>query len=206
MTAPRTPRYRPLEFGVTRAALREGAGGVVYLRADQELQPYAQRMTDRLVHWAKTEPARVFMAQRNGESWRTITYAQALDHARRIGTALLKYNLSAERPIVVLSGNDLEHAMLRRHRQALCHIGDDKRLADGLTAGDRQRPVGIGAVGKARVDEDAPRHLIHRPQHDLVHNAPPAQRQEELHTANVVCRICAGHLHCPHFGLPAPHF
>ena len=44
--------------------------------------------------------------------WRTITYAQTLDKVRRIGAALLTRNLSAERPIVILSGNDLEHALL----------------------------------------------------------------------------------------------
>ena len=45
-------------------------------------------------------------------AWRTITYAQTLDRVRRIGAALLTRNLSAERPIVILSGNDLEHALL----------------------------------------------------------------------------------------------
>ena len=44
--------------------------------------------------------------------WRTITYAQTLDKVRRIGASLLRRNLSADRPIVILSGNDLEHALL----------------------------------------------------------------------------------------------
>jgi feruloyl-CoA synthase len=50
--------------------------------------------------------------KRDGAGWRTITYAQTLDKVRRIGAALLTRNLSAERPIVILSGNDLEHALL----------------------------------------------------------------------------------------------
>jgi feruloyl-CoA synthase len=49
---PGSAKYRPLRFGVTRAQLRDGADGVRYLRGVGELQPYAQRMTDRLVHWA----------------------------------------------------------------------------------------------------------------------------------------------------------
>ncbi len=75
------------------------------------------------MHWAKAAPDRVFMAERPsyppplaGEGregpWRTITYAQMLDRVRRIGAALLTRNLSADRPIVILSGNDLEHALL----------------------------------------------------------------------------------------------
>ncbi|MDB5861471.1 MAG: feruloyl-CoA synthase [Ramlibacter sp.] len=66
-TAPKSaaPRYRPLGFGVTRAVLREGANGVRYVRAEVPLDTgYAPRMTDRLVHWAETDPDRVFMARR----------------------------------------------------------------------------------------------------------------------------------------------
>jgi feruloyl-CoA synthase len=112
------PRYRPLKFGITRAQIREGAGGVRYLRADQELLPHAHRMTDRLVHWAETQPQRTFMARRvrgaDGASgdWRHISYREALDTARRIAQALLDRGLSAERPVAILSDNDLEHAML----------------------------------------------------------------------------------------------
>ncbi|MGZ5269404.1 MAG: feruloyl-CoA synthase [Ramlibacter sp.] len=112
------PRYRPLTFGVTRAHLRGTAGGVQYLRAEQDLQPHAQRMTDRLVHWATTDPDRLFMARRerlaDGSTgdWRRITYGQALQAARSIGQGLIDRGLSAERPVAILSENGLEHALL----------------------------------------------------------------------------------------------
>ena len=53
MTAPHNsiaPRFRPLKFGVTRVALRDGASGVHYLRAEQNLNRYPERLTDRLQH------------------------------------------------------------------------------------------------------------------------------------------------------------
>ena len=118
MNASTQPRYRPMEFGVTRVALREGTGGVRYLKADQPLQAHALRMTDRLVHWAQTVPERTFMARRvrnaDGSTgdWRHISYREALDAARRIGQALLERGLSPEKPVAILSENDLEHAML----------------------------------------------------------------------------------------------
>ena len=111
-------RYRPMRFGVTRCVIREGSNGTVYVRAEQELQPYPRRMTDRLVHWAQTDPGRVFMARRahlaDGSTgdWIKVTYGQALDTARRIGQALLDRGLSAERPVAILSENALEHALL----------------------------------------------------------------------------------------------
>ena len=113
-----TAKYRPLKFGVTRATLRDGETGVHYLRADQELGPFPERLTDRLVHWAKERPDQTLFARRvknaDGSSgdWKHITFAQALDAARRIGQGLLNRGLSAERPVLILSENDLEHALL----------------------------------------------------------------------------------------------
>ena len=118
MSAVLAARYRPLEFGVTRGALRQGTDGVTYLRAEQSLQPYARRMTDRLVHWAKTDPTRIFMARRKRNAdgstgdWDQVTFGAALEKARRIGQALVDRGLSAERPVAILSENSLEHALL----------------------------------------------------------------------------------------------
>jgi feruloyl-CoA synthase len=86
--------------------------GTIYLKSPHPLPDYPDKLTDRLVHWASVAPDRVFMAERDGAGWRTITYAQTLEKIRRIGAALLRRNLSEERPIVILSGNDLEHALL----------------------------------------------------------------------------------------------
>ncbi len=110
--------YRALPFGVTRAVLAEGEGGVRYLKAEQALQPCAERLTDRLVHWAQTTPERTFLAQRIAQAdgskgdWQRISYAQALASARAIGQALLDRGLNAERPVVILSDNSLDHALL----------------------------------------------------------------------------------------------
>lgn len=112
------PRYRPMTFGVTRAAWRDGPGGVRYLRAEQDLQPYAHRMTDKLMHWAETQPQHIFMAQRermadgSTGAWRTVTYREAVESARAIGQALVDRGLDAERPVAILSENSLEHALL----------------------------------------------------------------------------------------------
>ena len=117
-TYPRSTAYRPLTFGVTRVVLNEGSNGVQYMKADQPLGEHALRITDRLVHWAQTRPTQTFMARRiknaDGSSgdWRHISYAEALASARNIAQALLDRGLNAERPVVILSENDLEHALL----------------------------------------------------------------------------------------------
>ncbi|RZM21124.1 MAG: feruloyl-CoA synthase, partial [Sphingomonas sp.] len=95
MTAQPGPRYRPLAFGVTRGVLRDGVPGTRYLMAETPLQGCCDRMIDRLVHWAAAAPDRTFIARRerlaDGTTgdWQRVTYAEALQHARRIGQALL---------------------------------------------------------------------------------------------------------------------
>ena len=106
------PSYRDFHFGVTRG-IHEPRGDVSYLRAEAPLQPYPARMTDRLQHWAQAAPERTWMAQRGADGhWIRISYAQAWQHAQRIGQALLDAGLSVERPLAILSENSLEHALL----------------------------------------------------------------------------------------------
>jgi feruloyl-CoA synthase len=88
------------------------ADGCIVLRSPHPLGPYPRKMTERLEHWAAQAPERVFLAQREGSGWRTLTYRQTRERARRVGQFLLSKKLSAERPLMVLSGNDIEHALL----------------------------------------------------------------------------------------------
>ena len=112
------PRYRELEFGVRSVQVKEAEDGTTYIRAEQDLAPYAWRMTDKLVHWAQTTPDHSFMAQRerlaDGSTgdWQHISYGQMLKAARSIAQALVDRQLSAERPVLILSENDLDHVTL----------------------------------------------------------------------------------------------
>jgi feruloyl-CoA synthase len=87
-------------------------GAILVWRADP-LGPYPDRITDRLVHWAEVAPERPWMAQRTqGGDWRMVTYSDALAKVRRVAQAVLTHRLSAERPLLILSGNDIEHALM----------------------------------------------------------------------------------------------
>ncbi len=86
--------------------------GTMLLRSPHSLAPYPAKLTERLEYWAATAPARTFLAQRTPSGWRKLGYGETLDCVRRIGAALLRRDLSPERPLVILSGNDIEHALL----------------------------------------------------------------------------------------------
>ena len=99
--------------GCLQARLETRPDGTLRLRSTEALGAYPERLTDHLVHWAAKAPERTFVARRGADgAWITISYAQMLDRAQRIGQALLKHGLSAERPLAILSGNDLEHLSL----------------------------------------------------------------------------------------------
>jgi feruloyl-CoA synthase len=101
-------------FHATRVLRRDRTDGAVVLTLDVELAPYPARYHDWLFQWAAVAPNRVFLAERapGHEGWATITYAEAAEKVERIAAALAERDLSAERPIVVLSGNSIDHQLL----------------------------------------------------------------------------------------------
>ncbi|MEA2889295.1 MAG: feruloyl-CoA synthase [Bradyrhizobium sp.] len=103
---------RAISFGNPAVTIDRRDDGTIYLRPKIALGDYPLRVTDRLQHWAATEPNRVFMAARDGGGWRKITYAELLASARRIASGLLARDLSPEKPIVILSGNSIDHALM----------------------------------------------------------------------------------------------
>ena len=112
---------RRVALGRGHVIMDRDARGVLRMRTSTPLGPYPAKLTERLVKFAREAPERTLFAKRaaSGE-WRRLTYAQALDAARRVGQALLDRGLSADRPLLILSENDLEHAMLAL---AALHVG-----------------------------------------------------------------------------------
>jgi feruloyl-CoA synthase len=103
---------RPISFGDPAVSIERRDNGTIYLRPKIGLGDYPVRLTDRLHHWASAEPNRVFMAGREGHGWRQIAYAELLTSSRHIASSLLSRQLSAERPVVILSGNSIDHALI----------------------------------------------------------------------------------------------
>ena len=101
-----------LRFAPARVEVEAREGRSRILRSPIPLAPFPRAVGEWLVHWARTSPDRVFLAERAGEAWRKVTYAGALDAVRSIGEALLARGLSADRPVAILSDNSVDHALL----------------------------------------------------------------------------------------------
>ncbi len=108
------PKYRALPLGGSLAAnFEKRADGTTRVTSTEPLAEFPQRLTDRLLHWARVSPDHTLAAKRvNGGDWRRISYAEAVDSARRIAQVLLDMKLSPQHPVAILSDNDLEHLLL----------------------------------------------------------------------------------------------
>jgi feruloyl-CoA synthase len=112
MTQSTIARQRQIELGNPDIAAYQ-VDGVWHIDAVTPLDPVPARFTDRLLDGARKHPERTLVARRGPDgAWIRLSYADVLQRARRIGQALLDRGLSEERPLVILSGNDLEHFQL----------------------------------------------------------------------------------------------
>ena len=108
-----TRPVRSINVAPAEVVAERTAAGDVLLRSPHALGPYPAKMTERLEHWAARTPQAVLFAQRDSAGgWRKVAYAEALERARSLAAGLLERRLDAERPLVILSANDIEHGLL----------------------------------------------------------------------------------------------
>lgn len=87
--------------------------GTILMAQKGALPTPPRAMPDCLVRWANEVPDRVFLAERDGpDSWRQLSYAEVLEEVRQLGAGLLALGLSGERPLLILSENSVDHALL----------------------------------------------------------------------------------------------
>ncbi|GAB2184190.1 feruloyl-CoA synthase [Roseibium sp. LAB1] len=86
--------------------------GTILLRSTYPLGPVAERTGDWLHQWAQEAPDRVFLAERSGAGWREEGYAGVLEKVRAVGAALLARGMGEDTPILIMSGNGVDHGIL----------------------------------------------------------------------------------------------
>ena len=109
------PRTK-LTFGPPEVIVERRPDGGSWRARPTRSGAYPRAATDWLDHWAAAAPERVFLAEREraggGEAWRKLTYAEARAAARSVAQGLIDRGLSVERPVAILSGNSVDHALV----------------------------------------------------------------------------------------------
>lgn len=100
------------KYRAHRALREDRADGSILLTSGWGLGPVARRSTDWLDHWAAAAPDRVFLAERSGAGWREVRYGEALDMVRALAAALAGRGMGPDTPILIISGNGVDHALL----------------------------------------------------------------------------------------------
>ncbi|CAN7694865.1 feruloyl-CoA synthase [Bradyrhizobium sp. LjRoot220] len=124
MTTAATTGRDPTEALFAKPAISADrrSDGSIIVKSTVPLQPGARCVGDWLEHWARQAPERVFLADRKTAEapWRTVTYADALRQVRAAAAWIIAQGLSAERPLVILSDNSVDHALFALAAQ---HVG-----------------------------------------------------------------------------------
>jgi feruloyl-CoA synthase len=108
------PPFRRIAWLKRDIAVETRNDGVIVIRSRVPLRPYERHLPAFLDKWAALKPDRVWIAQRRGaeRQWRELTYGEAKHTADALTQGLLDLAIGADRPIAILSGNSIEHALI----------------------------------------------------------------------------------------------
>ncbi len=106
-------RLRSVELWDAEVEWEKRDDGCILVWQKGDLDPYPARLSDRIKYWAETAPDRTWMAERGPDTqWYHVSYSQLLKDIRAIGQVLLDHGLSEDRPLLILSGNSIAHAVM----------------------------------------------------------------------------------------------
>ena len=104
--------FRPVRLGQFTARMETRSDGTAIVHPDGTLGAYPRSIVDALEDWAHKTPDTLLIADRDGADWRKLSYADVLARIPPLAQALLDAGLSAERPLIIISGNEIEHFLL----------------------------------------------------------------------------------------------
>jgi feruloyl-CoA synthase len=103
----RDSRYVPRRLTVDRRV-----DGSVLLHNPTPLTAVFDDAVAAVEHWARLAPDRIWLADRSGEGWRTLTYAEGHERIRAIAGGLVALGLHRGDPLLVLARNSIDHALI----------------------------------------------------------------------------------------------
>jgi len=108
------PPFRKVDWLARDIAVERRPDGVIIMTSRAPLPPYPRHLPEVLARWAAERPERVWLAQRCGAArqWRKIGYGEAKRTVDALTQALLDLKLGEDRPVAILSGNSIEHALM----------------------------------------------------------------------------------------------
>ena len=106
--------FKPIDFLSRDVNLERRGDGTIVLQSNHKLKPYEKHVPAFLARWAAEAPDRVWLAQRRGpdREWLKVTYAEAKKQVDAVTQALLDRGFGPDKPVMILSSNSIEFALL----------------------------------------------------------------------------------------------
>src|SRR5258708_39607221 len=109
---PAAAPYRAIDFGAVDIDCEASPDGSFRLRSRTPLAAHDPSLAWMFRAAVETAPDRVFLAERSGNGWRRLTYGECRASVDALAAALIERGLSPERPLMILSGNGIDHALM----------------------------------------------------------------------------------------------
>src|SRR6478609_1583648 len=108
------PAFRKIEWLKRDIDVARRPDGVIVLKSRIPLQAYEKHIPASLAKWAREAPDRIWLAQRGGadRQWRKVSYGEAKRIVDGLTQGLLNLGVAEGRPVTILSGNSIEHALM----------------------------------------------------------------------------------------------
>ena len=103
---------RTLNFKPHDVSGEQRSDGTLLLRSNAEMGDVVDTSADWLHRWSDEAPERIFLAERSGAGWREETYQSTLQKVRAIAASLLARGMGPHTPILIMSGNGVDHGLL----------------------------------------------------------------------------------------------
>ena len=120
--------HRPITYAPACVNHALDPDGTIRLSCGTPLEAHDPSLARLFRAAVDAQPDRVFLAERQGDGWRKLTYRQARATVDALAAALIERGLSPQRPVMILSGNAIDHALL---------------MLAGYTAGVPVAPVSV---------------------------------------------------------------
>ncbi len=106
--------FKPIDFLSRDIRVERRGDGTILLQSNHELKPYEKHVPAFLAKWAREAPDRVWLAQRRGpeREWLKVTYGAAKRQVDAVTQALLDRGFGPDKPVMTLSSNSIEFALL----------------------------------------------------------------------------------------------
>jgi len=113
-TALTPPAFRKVNWLARDIEVERRSDGAVIMKSRIPLGSYGRHIPEALAHWAVERPDHIWLAQRRGEArqWRKVSYGEAKRTVDALTQALLDLDVGADRPVAILGGNSIEHALM----------------------------------------------------------------------------------------------